>query len=308
MVCYSPLKGYYSAQKNKNGKRSIIFTPKGGLIDRPLSIPCTKCIGCRLERSRQMAVRCTHEAQMHENNCFLTLTYNNQHLPKDQSVDIKETQKFLKRLRKKAGPLRFFACGEYGEKLGRPHYHILIFGHDFSDKKLYKISDENKLYTSDSLEKIWGKGFCLIGDVSFESAAYVARYVAKKITGPKALQHYKKLINGVYQPVKPEFGHQSLKKGIGETWLNKFYKDVYPSDQILIRGHPMQPPRYYDQLMEKLDPKLLKETKKNRLKKSKNFLYENSSRRLRVREKLKLSQTIKLLRNLENETPNDDDL
>nr|UXQ87924.1 MAG: replication initiation protein [Microvirus sp.] len=307
MVCYSPLKGYYSSEKNRTGKRSIVFNSKGGLVDRPVSLPCQKCIGCRLERSRQMAARCTHEAQMHPENCFLTLTYSPQYLPLDQSIDIQETQKFLKRLRKKTGTIRFFACGEYGDQLGRPHYHLIIFGYDFPDKIFYKSVNDNRLYTSALLTKIWGKGFCTIGDVTFESAAYVARYCTKKITGLKALSHYKKLIDGVYYTVRPEFGHQSLKPGLGTSWLKKYYRDVYPSDEIVIRGSVMQPPRYYDQLMETISPSLLKQTLKGR---SKNYRYhpDNRSRRLRQREIVKLAQITNLKRNIENETPNDDNL
>ena len=151
-------------------------------------VPCGQCIGCRLERSRQWAIRCVHEASLHTDNCFITLTYSPDCLPSDGSLNHDDFQKFFKRLRKHIAPkkIRYYMCGEYGEdlqqpsKLGRPHFHACLFGLDFDDKQLYIVRDDVKLYTSATLEKIWGKGFVTIGDVTFESAAYVARYIAKK--------------------------------------------------------------------------------------------------------------------------------
>ena len=190
---------------NATGKRSIVFSPNQGYRDLPLEIPCGQCIGCRLERSRQWAIRISHEASLHEHNSFITLTYNNENLPKDLSLDVTHFQKFLKRLRahtedpdsdlypnilSQSKKPRFFHCGEYGEKFARPHYHACMFDLDFADQKHWKTINGNKHYTSETLEKIWPFGFSTIGDVTFESAAYVARYVTKKITGKNALHHY----------------------------------------------------------------------------------------------------------------------
>ena len=196
MPCYKPLRGYRSNTKTQTGKRSIVFNPRHGFIDQPQDVPCGQCIGCRLERSRQWAIRIVHESQMHEQSYFLTLTYNNEFLPKTGSLQKADVQLFMKRLRKKFGKgIRYYYCGEYGEKFHRPHYHLIIFGCEFPDKILWKIERGNRLWISEDLNKLWKKGYCSIGMVTFESAAYVARYVTKKITGKQANQHYERKTN-----------------------------------------------------------------------------------------------------------------
>ena len=135
-----------------------------------------------------------HEAQMHENNCFITLTINPEELEKRKnkwSLDHREFQLFMKRLRKKYGEVRFYMCGEYGEENKRPHYHACLFGVEFEDKELHRVRRGIPLYKSETLNKLWKLGFCTIGDVTFESAAYVARYIMKKVTGEKAEEHYR---------------------------------------------------------------------------------------------------------------------
>ncbi len=132
MPCYHPLSAFQCADG------SIVFHERRWYNTvKTLSLPCGQCIGCRLERSRQWAMRCMHEAQLHENNCFITLTYDNTHLPSDGSLHYKDFQLFIKRLRKKFGNtrIRYYMAGEYGENFGRPHFHACIFGHDFHDKK-----------------------------------------------------------------------------------------------------------------------------------------------------------------------------
>lgn len=201
-------------------------------------------------------MRCVHEAQMHEENAFLTLTYNNENLPEDKSVSKKVVSNFIKDLRhsledsdgKTIKPIRFFACGEYGDQLGRPHYHLCLFGHQFPDLELRardKLGGHNHVYTSQSLENLWGKGFCTIGNLTFESAAYVARYVTKKITGQKAENHY--------QGKTPEFAVMSRMPGIGRPWIEKYLGDVYPKDFVHVNGIRMRPCRYYDSVMARHD-------------------------------------------------------
>lgn len=194
MPCYSPLSGYRSIKPNQNGKYPIMFSQRDGFSDIPIDVPCGRCIGCKLERSRQWATRCMHEASMHKKNVFITLTYSDEHLPYDQSLDLDHFQKFMKRLRKKHPHVRFYHCGEYGEKTGRPHYHAILFNCDFLDKKIYTIRNENPVYVSQELNNIWGYGLCEIGSVTFESAGYVARYCTKKITGDFAEEHYQWLL------------------------------------------------------------------------------------------------------------------
>ena len=249
MTCFSPLKGYKSSEINPaTGKRSLVFTPREGYYDLPIKVPCGQCIGCRLERSRQWAIRCVHEASLHDRNCFLTLTYDDYHVPLDGSLNKAHFQNFMKRLRKKYGVgIRYFHCGEYGEKFQRPHYHAIIFNHDFSDKYLWSSKLGNDLYRSESLEGLWPYGHSSIGDVTFESAAYVARYITKKITGKEAEQHYEycNKLTGEITQRQPEYVTMSRRPGIAKGWFDKYTTDVYPSDNIVIRGKKMKPPKYY---------------------------------------------------------------
>ena len=191
MPCYHPLQAEFRILPS--GKKELMFRSYG--TERAIKafesgvphdfssivrLPCGRCMGCKLERARQWAMRCMHEASLYDKNCFLTLTYADNKLPSDRSVNRRHVQLFLKRLRR-AYPkavIRYFGCGEYGERLGRPHYHLCVFGFDFPDKLLHTISGGHKLYRSASLEALWGFGHCLIGDLTFESAGYVARNVS----------------------------------------------------------------------------------------------------------------------------------
>ena len=187
MPCYHPLTVRYDGE-NVFFPRSKGWIPSTAKI---INLPCGKCRGCRLEYARQWAVRCHHEATMHKNNSFLTLTFNSENLPEDGSLNVATFQNFMKKVRNhtKIQGLRYFHCGEYGEKKGRPHYHVLLFGYDFPDKKEHKLSSKKyKLYTSQQLQELWPYGFSYIGNVTFESASYVARYIFKK-TDDRKEQH-----------------------------------------------------------------------------------------------------------------------
>ena len=180
MACFHPLSAY------KLGGQIHFGTPTSSLC-APLKLPCGQCIGCRLERSRQWATRIMFESQLHEKNSFITLTYSNEHLPFPPSLDHRHFQLFMKRFRKEF-KLRYYMCGEYGDKFFRPHFHACLFGVDFKeDRVLVKRSPSgHDLYRSPTLERFWTFGQSAIGDLTFESAAYVARYVTKKITGDLA--------------------------------------------------------------------------------------------------------------------------
>ena len=193
MPCYKPLDAW--RPDDSTGSKKLIFSYNAKhckSVIPDLQVPCGRCVGCRLERSRQWAIRCVHEASLHKRNCFVTLTYNDVNLPEDRGLHYKHFQDFMKRLRKKYGEgIRFYMCGEYGEQLGRPHFHACLFNHDFDDKKLWKTTDSNsKLYRSKELEELWPFGYSSVGDVNFESAAYVARYIMKKVNGEAAELHY----------------------------------------------------------------------------------------------------------------------
>lgn len=301
---------YRARTLNASGKRSITFDRNKGYIDMPVTIPCGQCIGCRLEYSRQWAIRCVHEAQMHDENAFVTLTFAPEHLPKDRSIHKEDLQKFMRRLRKIIYPhkVRFFGCGEYGEKRGRPHYHVLIFGYGFPDKKLHGISHGNRLYVSPTLERAWPYGYALIGDVTFQSAAYVARYISKKITGgtleaqAKRDQEYTIVDEetGECFNISPEFCLMSRRPGIGYAWFLNYKRDT-DKDFITINGQRMTLPKYYNEALKKIDEVLQTDDymrrRGERIKKIKHE--DNTLERLETREKVKESQVSRLVRKLE---------
>lgn len=159
----------------------------------------------------------------------------------------RELRDFLKRTRRtfKDQRIRYFACGEYGEHLGRPHYHAILFGTNFAaDRRPWKNTPAgDTLYVSPTLDKLWGKGHALLSEVTFETAAYVARYTIKKITGNLAAKWYGEL--------QPEFATMSLRPGIGNDWINKYKAEAMQNGTVVMRGHEMQNPRYYDNQIEK---------------------------------------------------------
>jgi len=206
-----------------------------------------------------------HEAQMHSENCFITLTFNDWVLNErnQSSVNVKDFQNFMKKLRNSTKKkIRFFHCGEYGSKRGRPHYHALLFGYDFPDKTHWATEGGNKTFISDKLKSLWPYGWSVIGDVSFNSAQYVASYINKKITGDLAEDHYKTEYD---EPIQPEYCTMSRKPGIGYTFYNKYKFDIYPHDYCEINGKKIMPPRYYDELLKGEDPVLYEQIKQKRM-------------------------------------------
>lgn len=304
MTCYAPLPAWKPLVAPGGDKRLFFRPPRGGEgAALKIAVPCGQCIGCRLERSRQWALRCLHEASLYERNCFLTLTYSDQFLPPLNSLRFRDFQLFMKRLRKIFGSsIRFFHCGEYGDDTKRPHYHALIFNFDFDDKVVHAISrDGHRLYTSESLDRIWGLGFCVIGSVSFESAAYVARYCVKKFTGFAAEAAYE-----VVDPVTgevlgrraAEYATMSRRPGIGGGWYEKYSGDVFPSDSVVHNGVPMRPPKSYDRYLERDDPELMRRVRAAREREARLHMEDNTPERLFVRETVKLAQVSSLKRKL----------
>lgn len=290
MPCYRPLKGF----KAVGG--GITWSPRQGYVDQPMEVPCGQCIGCRLERSRQWAVRIMHEASMHEDNVFVTLTYDDEHLPYRGCLQKQDFQKFMKRLRKKfRGRISFYHCGEYGDENWRPHYHAILFGVDFADRVFYSENGRGeKLYTSETLSGLWGRGLAVFGDVTFESAAYCARYCVKKVTGDAAVLHYQRVdaVSGERYQLPPEYATMSLKTsdgvgGIGFRWLQKFGKEVEDDDSVVMRGREMLPPRYYDKKRDKI---AMKQVRKLRIRGAYSQPGELSEARRVVKEKVKLAQ------------------
>lgn len=187
---------------------------------------------------------------MHEVSSFVTLTFSDEYLPEDYSINVRDVQLFMKRLRKALGHsrVRFFACGEYGDAGGRPHYHLLLFGFDFPDKTLWRRTGSGELtFRSAFLEKVWPFGHCEIGAVTSQSINYVARYILKKVNGAASEDHYYRVhpITGELCKVNPEFITMSNKPGIGSSWFDRFSSDAFPSDFVVIDGVKRPVPRYY---------------------------------------------------------------
>lgn len=242
-------------------------------LDRPPMVACGQCRGCRLDRSREWAIRCVHEASLHERSCFVTLTYAE--LPTGGSLELRDWQLFAKRVRKNVGPFRFFHCGEYGEETDRPHYHAAIFGLDF--RKGARLHSRNHqgdaLYVSPLLEELWPHGFAPVGALTWQSAAYIARYVMKKQTGQAAKE--------VYGDRRPPYVTMSRRPGLGDGWFEKFGNEVFPADEVVLEGKKFQPPRYYDR---KLGDEELAEVKARRIERVKPE--DNTPERLEVRERV----------------------
>lgn len=285
MPCFKPLQAWRGRKPGPSGKVPVVFKQEDS-CGVSLELPCGQCIGCRLERSRQWAVRIMHEASLHEDNCFLTLTYSDEFVPVTGSLDKRHFQLFCKRLRKARGPFRFFHCGEYGDKLGRPHYHACIFGLDFPDKEYFKLTDAGeRIFRSDSLDAFWRLGHCSIGSLTFESAAYVSRYVMKKVTGDAADEHYMRMSDyGEVINMLPEYVTMSRRPGIAREWFQKFGNEVYPADEVISRGISCRPPRYYDNILEHSEPSVFDAIKRRRLSDVREHVADCTPERLRVRE------------------------
>ena len=238
---------------------------------------------------------------MHNENCFVTLTYNDEHLPQGSTLQKKHFPKFIRALRKKypARKFRYYMCGEYGEnegshELGRPHYHALIFGFEPPDMVFHHTSGKSKVFTSEILSDLWGRGFVTIGSVSFQSAGYVARYTMKKVNGKlqedvdelSGLRHYERQseYTGEITSVEPEYTNMSLKHGIGYSWFMKYSKDVFPSDEVIIEGKPQPTPRYYDFLLKQIHPDIYNSVKAKRLRQMAERADDNTYERLETRE------------------------
>ena len=302
MPCYKPLKvrQYVSGKTLKFVQDFHSKTPNAEL-------PCGRCIGCRLEKAKSWAIRCVHESQMHENNVFLTLTYSDENLPAHASLKKSDFQKFIRALRKKTKQkIRYYMCGEYGEPteknnfVARPHYHALLFGYEFLDARFVNIRNGNRVYLSETLDKIWGHGTCEIGTVTFQSAGYVARYILKKQNGEPAKIHYAVIDEHgeIIAHRIPEYTNMSLRPGIGKKWYEKYKSDIFPADICITPdGRTMPVPTYYRNLLEKEDAKLYEELRKLRVEKAQDNP-DNTPERLSVREFVQNDKLTRLKRGL----------
>jgi len=293
MPCYHPIPAWYpddgsrikfSPPNIKLGGKTVKYKPH-------FHVPCNGCIGCRTEYSRQWAMRNLHEASLYADNSFITLTYDKKNLPQDNSLDKKAFPKFIRSLRQKnkGTKIRYYACGEYGDNFGRPHYHAILFNYFPNDV----VPLTKDLYTSKEISDSWlNQGFISVGNVTFDSAAYVSSYVDKKIKGKDKVSHYilydpqtgelaepnsshleiQNYIKRGFKWLKePEFSLMSRGgrngKGIAYKWFDKYKNDAYPSDSLHINGTKMKPPKYYDSQYEILYPEEMQKIKLKRAEK-----------------------------------------
>ena len=211
----------------------------------------------------------------------------------------------MRRLRNSQGPnIRFFGCGEYGDDFGRPHYHAILFNYKPTDLRQWKKNNEDQwVYTSRQLDKIWGLGYTYIGEATFKSAAYTARYILKKINGMQTESHYKTIDpdTGEITQKLQEFTRQSLGDketgGIGKTWYDKYGdSDAHNHDQIILAGRKYPVPRYYDKILEERDPARYDRIRRERLRNARQHADNNTPARLKVRARIQEKKTQRLLR------------
>lgn len=288
MPCFGPLTAF--RPKADAASKRLVFRKSESETGIGIKVPCGKCPGCKLEQSRQWAVRCMHEKRLHSFSCFLTLTYSDANLPPGRTLVKADLTNFMKRLRHTTGAgLRFFACGEYGEHTSRPHYHVLLLNSDFNDKRLIKSGNQYNIYESPTLSKLWPAGHHAIGDVNFESAAYVARYCMKKKQDGKTVTDGR----------TPEYIVMSRRPGLGAGYFDKYQSEIINHDTIIVNGLPAALPRFYDNKLAGMTG--LSETalytgyeliklKRRRKLTSPLSKADRSQRRLRIREVVTLAK------------------
>ena len=253
MPCFHPLPAWRSRSLNPSGKRGVTFTLASALGDGrvgQLGLPCGKCDGCVAMRAGEWALRCEHEALLYDSNWFLTLTYRE--VPPGGSLRLKDLQLFWKRLRKLYPGVRYFACGEYGEDLARPHYHVLAFNLLLPDMSMRRRSDGKVMYGSAELERLWGLGSVWIDQVTPGSIRYVTSYMLKAAPPSSS---------ALLRP----FQVMSRRPGLGRQFISSFLSDVYP-DGFVTRpgGSRRRAPRYYDLVCESVDPRMFRRVKRLR--------------------------------------------
>lgn len=281
MACFHPLHGWPVPNSwTVNGKQAYqIVGLLHPLYDREecISIPCGKCIGCRLAYARQWADRCMLELQDHDSAYFVTLTYNDEHVPRSAYGDLetgqahesltlsrRDVQLFLKRLRfaKSADKIRYFGCGEYGPSTWRPHYHLILFGLHLDDLQLKRQDVDGKVnaWFSPTLQAAWSErpfgnhspildkiGDVECSEVTWSACNYVARYIVKKQLGPDGKDFYETF------NLVPPFTFMSTHPGIGRNYYDT-HDGIYDTDSISIStstgGRSIRPPRYFDKLYD----------------------------------------------------------
>lgn len=255
MSCYRPLAAF-----SENGSRpKLVGRGRDVLVGSAgqspnMELPCGHCIGCRQDKARAWSIRLNHEAQLYDSNLFVTLTYDEAHLPASKSLEYSDFQGFMRRVRKEVKgvsasplgtkPIRFFVSGEYGERFGRPHWHTVLFNTYFRDQ----VQFVNGTYRSSQVERLWERGDVVIGSLTPASAAYVAGYTLNKLYGRQGAEHYEDVVNlrtGELTSRRPPFCVMSRRPGIGYWWFLKYGADLFPGDFAVQDGKKFKVPNYY---------------------------------------------------------------
>lgn len=296
-TCYNRITAY-----QVNYQTQLLFKrPTNGQAYKIITLSCGKCIGCRVNDTRDLATRMMNEVSMHEHNQFLTLTIDDSYMNSNQSLVKSDFCNFMKRLRKyyqskfSIQGIRFTMCGEYGELTYRPHYHAVIYNLPIPDLEHYTTSKGNKLYTSKIIEQIWQMGNVLVGNVTEQTCQYVTGYL-KKGQMNEEWETDELIVDretGEFEPRLPPYRQSSNRPGIGHDWYQKYKSDCFPSDFIVLNGQKLTIPKYYSRLKKREDEVEYENILSKRKEKMCTPQHrENTSlKRLEVRKKVQLAKS-----------------
>lgn len=247
MPCTSP-RDCWPAPAGARSRRPVHSPQQSYPGAKPFSLPCGQCISCRLSKAQDWATRVMNETRLHDDNWFITATYSDAFLPSDGSLNEDHHTLFMKKLRHMAEPnrIRFLMCGEYGEEFGRPHFHYIVHGLPLPDLRHHSGTDNHELGVSKQLEEVWGMGHIPVARVTHESAAYVASYTLKRVTGERAENYIRPHpLTGQPFRVRPEFARMSRRPGLGAGWLDQWGRTDLSGDFQIVAGQRKPIPRYY---------------------------------------------------------------
>lgn len=219
--------------------------------DKYREVACGRCLCCRKQRAREWALRCVHEASLHRSSGFVTLSYSDDFLPPDEAVSKDELQRFFKRLRKVLGDgkVRYLACGEYGERFGRPHYHAAVFGlapctcsewrpFEAGERQLARCKCVGRSAVMDGWKL---GGVSRVTEVAWESALYIANYIVKADIDQQGYRG-------------KELPFQLMSKGLGRGFLDRDAVALRQSFRTSVNGQEIGLPRYYMRRLEEFWP------------------------------------------------------
>lgn len=260
MTCYHP-------SRVTIGRKS--FAHVGRYVADRVVVPCGSCLGCRTDQARGWAIRLVHEGMTTTPAWMLTMTYRPEEIPEHGSLFPRDVTLFIKRLRRSspAERISYYAAGEYGERTDRPHYHMVLFGARLLDREVQTYRHGAPVFISESIDAAWGKGLCEFTGLTYGAARYVAGYVRKKVRQRDEPEHYTRVVphTGELVELQREFGRMSRRPAIGRRWIERYWRDVYPRDFVVMDGREMKPPRYYDKWMEQFQPRVMLAVKEQRI-------------------------------------------